>query len=105
LLLLLIAQRPAAPSAAALASANDFGQVQAIIERRCVGCHSQAPTQPGFSAPPSGVLLDSAPQILAHTAQIQVQLTSHAMPVGNLTNMSEQERAFVLAWVAHGAQR
>jgi uncharacterized membrane protein len=33
------------------------------------------------------------------------QLRSRAMPLGNLTGMTEEERAAVLAWIEHGARR
>jgi uncharacterized membrane protein len=49
------------------------------------------------------VKLDSPEGILTHVTQIQQQIASRAMPVGNLTAMTEEERAEVLGWIQHGA--
>jgi uncharacterized membrane protein len=79
-------------------------RVQAILEQRCVPCHATNPTQPGFSAPPNGIVLQRVDQVLAHLPQIQQQLAMRAMPLGNLTGMTDDERATVLMWIGHGAQ-
>ena len=34
--------------------------LQAIVEQRCVPCHSEEPTQEGFDSPPAGVTFDAA---------------------------------------------
>jgi uncharacterized membrane protein len=92
---------PARP--AAQRSANRFDHIQGIVQQRCAPCHSAKPTQPGFAAPPNGVLLDTPEHIRAHTAQMLQQVESRAMPVGNLTGMTEQERAELLDWIEGGA--
>ena len=61
------------------------------------------PTLLGLTAAPNGVVLDSPGRILARTEQIHQQLATRAMPVGNVTGISEEERAEVLAWIEHGA--
>jgi len=71
---------------------------------RCTPCHAARPTQAGFSAAPNGVLLETLDQLLAHLPQVQQQLSAHAMPLGNLTAMTEDERGTVLMWIGHGAQ-
>jgi uncharacterized membrane protein len=80
-----------------------FSRIQAIVAQRCAPCHAKTPTQPGFTAPPSGVLLDSPDHILTRAAQIHQQVATRAMPVGNLTGITEEERAAMLAWIEHGA--
>jgi uncharacterized membrane protein len=92
-----------APKAAA-ATRVGSAQVRAIIDQRCVPCHAVNPTEPGFSAAPNGIVLTSLNDILAHLPQVQQQLAAHAMPLGNLTGMTEQERATVLMWIGHGAR-
>lgn len=104
LVALLLRPQPVAGRAAAKPAAEEFAAVQGIIEARCVGCHAEHPTLLGFAAPPKGVVLDSAEHILTHTTAIQQQLASKAMPIGNLTAMTEDERAAVLAWIEHGAR-
>ncbi len=88
---------PAAPTA------PNFTAVAAIIEQRCVGCHAQHPTQPGFAAAPKGYRFDTAERIHAQAAEIGQQVATGAMPLGNLTGMTADERAAVLAWINAGA--
>jgi Predicted membrane protein len=83
----------------------NFAQAQAIVDARCVACHAVTPTQPGFAAAPKGVMFDTPERILAQTAQMQMQVASHAMPIGNLTHMTDAERAALLDWIARGAPR
>jgi uncharacterized membrane protein len=84
---------------------NGFGHIQAIVARRCVPCHSENPTQPGFTAAPNGILLDTPEHMLPHTTQMLEQIRTRAMPIGNVTGLTEQERAELLAWIESGAQR
>jgi uncharacterized membrane protein len=99
-----LAPIPGRSSAAnAMPAAARFAQVQGIVQQRCVPCHAPAPTFSGFSAAPNGVFLDTPDHLLAHTAQMQTQLATRVMPVGNLTQMTELERATVLGWLADGA--
>ncbi len=85
--------------------AVDGARVQLIIDQRCVPCHARSPTEPGFNAPPNGIVLESTDEVLAHLAQVQQQLAMRAMPLGNLTGMTDEERATVLMWIGHGARR
>jgi uncharacterized membrane protein len=86
-------------------TASEFTRIESIFEQRCQPCHSATPTQPGFAAPPNGVVLDTAEHIMASLPQTKLQLATRIMPIGNLTNMTEEERATVLAWIDHGAPR
>ncbi|MGH8122679.1 MAG: urate hydroxylase PuuD [Rudaea sp.] len=87
----------------AIPAARRFAEVQTIIQQRCAPCHAAKPSFASFPAAPNGVLLDSPEAILAHTAQMQVQLSTKVMPIGNLTQMTDAERAQVLAWLGDGA--
>jgi uncharacterized membrane protein len=49
------------------------------------------------------MLLDTPDHILEHTVQMQQQISTRVMPIGNLTGMTDEERAAVLAWIEHGA--
>lgn len=89
--------------ATAVPAAQRFAEAQAIVNQRCVPCHAAKPTFNGFPAAPNGVLLDTPDAILARTAQMQIQLSTKVMPVGNLTQMTDAERAQVLAWLSDGA--
>jgi len=87
------------------AAAQRFGEVQGIINQRCVTCHAPHPTFAGFPAPPKGVMLDTPEHILANTVAMQTQLATRVMPIGNLTQMTDAERETVLAWLRDGAPK
>jgi len=80
-------------------------RAQQIIAMRCVGCHAHQPTVPGFAEAPKGVMLDTPDQVVAHLPQLALQVRTRAMPIGNLTGMTDGERSELLDWVDHGAPR
>ncbi|HXH03897.1 MAG TPA: hypothetical protein VNN09_11335, partial [Candidatus Competibacteraceae bacterium] len=81
-----------------------FQQVQPIIRERCVTCHSARPTDPTFPAAPAGVMFDTPEQIQALAARIHERtVVNKTMPLGNLTNMTEQERVLLGQWFQSGA--
>ena len=80
-------------------------EVQAIIAARCTTCHAERPRFQGLASPPKGVVLETASQIIAHKAAIREQaVVSRAMPLGNVTQMTDAERARIAAWIDHGAR-
>jgi uncharacterized membrane protein len=82
-----------------------YTQVAPIVAQRCAVCHAAHPTQPGFSSAPKGVLLDTPEHVIANAESIRRQaVDTHAMPLGNLTNMTDAERAALGAWIASGAK-
>ena len=103
-----VALAPAAGRGAAgpepLAASSEVSQVQQIVQLRCVPCHAVTPTQAGFSAAPNGLVLETLDQLSAHLPQVQQQLSARTMPLGNLTAMTDQERAAMLMWIGHGAR-
>lgn len=93
-----------APSAVAPAAVA-FSQVAPIIAQRCAVCHAQKPTQSGFASAPAGVKLDTPERIHAAAAAINQQaVLTRAMPIGNMTNMTQAERALLGRWIAAGAK-
>jgi uncharacterized membrane protein len=105
LLGLAVALAPAAPPAAAKGGGVAFAQVKAVMDTRCVPCHAAQPTQAGFAQPPKGVVLETAEQIGQNAAKIAETVGNRYMPIGNLTQMTDEERALIAAWVAQGAKR
>ena len=83
-----------------------FGEVQAIVDRRCAGCHAEHPTQAGFAVAPKDLKLDTPERILVSAPRIYEQaVATKAMPIGNLTGMTDDERARIAAWIEAGAAR
>lgn len=71
-----------------------------IVQRHCTSCHATMPTQPGFSAPPKGVVLETVAHLRQYAAQVQAQaVTSNIMPLANLTGMTQDERNQLGGWL------
>jgi len=69
------------------------------VQNRCMPCHSATPTHPAFPAAPAGVVLDTDAQIVAEALRIHQQtVVTKAMPIGNLTGISEEERNLIGSW-------
>jgi uncharacterized membrane protein len=83
----------------------DYSEVKRVIDMRCVSCHAEKPGFPGMNEAPKGVKLDTDVRIRAQRVLIHQQtVVSKAMPPGNLTAMSEEERALLDRWLRAGAR-
>ena len=93
-----IAPRPVTAQPGATVTMNE---VQRIVTLRCVSCHAAEPSHAAFTAPPAGVILETPAQIEAEAERIYQQtVLTRAMPLGNLTAITEQERAAIGQWHA-----
>jgi uncharacterized membrane protein len=73
----------------------------AITQSHCASCHAAKPLDPAVKAAPKGVMLESLDELRRHSAQILVQaVNARAMPLGNKTKMSDDDRAKLGAWLA-----
>ena len=101
-----IAIRPqSSGGAAALETAQvvPFARAQAIVEERCVPCHSSHPTR--TDSAPLGIAFDTPQQIRARANLIeQAAVTTTVMPLGNVTGMTRTERAILGVWIRQGAR-
>jgi uncharacterized membrane protein len=87
----------------AAAGVVPFSRVHAIVQQRCVPCHSNHPTE--VDVAPKGVVFDTAAEIKAQAALIErVAVTTKTMPIGNATSMTQEERDLVGAWIRNGAR-
>jgi uncharacterized membrane protein len=94
---------PHAPSGAS--TDVGYAQVAPIVAQRCAVCHAARPAEPGFAAPPAGVLLDTPEHVKANAQRAYDQaVATHAMPLGNVTHMTDAERATLGAWITAGAR-
>jgi len=90
-----------APKTETAGAAVPLSEVQKVIEARCVACHAQKPSFQGLAEAPKGVMLDTPERIRAQVVQIRQQaVLTRAMPPGNLTQMSEEERSLLRRWAA-----
>jgi len=85
--------------------AASFAEAAAIIDQRCHACHSARPTFAGIAEAPKGVTFDRPEEIVAKAEAIRQQVViARAMPLGNATGMSDEERAAIATWLAAGAK-
>jgi uncharacterized membrane protein len=80
------------PKAIIIEGVSD-GQAELVVIDRCRSCHV------GNSAP-AGVRLETIDQMRLHADRIGRQVGSGAMPPGNATSMTDEERVQLVAWAA-----
>ncbi len=94
-------QAEAAPAKAAVI---EFAQVKNVVAQRCTVCHSAAPTHAAFKTAPAGFILDTPEEIKLGVPRIMAQsVQTKVMPLGNMTQMTDEERALIGNWVEQGA--
>jgi len=102
----LSAAGPAGVTSAAAPKAATFAQVEEIVSTRCSMCHAAEPVWEKIVTAPKAVLLDGPEHIHRNAKLIgRFAAWSSAMPPGNVTEMTGDERAVVAAWLAAGAVR
>lgn len=74
--------------------------IAVILRDRCTSCHADSPTQPGFASPPAGLALQDMDTVKANAERIYLStIATHTMPLGNMTGMTETERAVLGMWL------
>ena len=100
----LSAAGPSDAKTGALPTKVKFADVTNIVISRCSMCHAAEPAWAGIATAPKGVLLDSPDAIKLHAEMIAINaVRSHAMPPGNVTEITTDERQVLAAWLAAGA--
>jgi uncharacterized membrane protein len=75
-------------------------EAQAIVGKHCLSCHARNPSHPAFKEPPKNVALEDIAEMRRFAQQIYMQtVQNRAMPLGNQTGMTEDERAALGRWV------
>jgi uncharacterized membrane protein len=104
-ILLSVLGQKASPIADASAAPITFASVQPIVEQRCHVCHSSKPKFAGFAEAPKGIMFDTPAQIQRQSPQIlQQAVKTHAMPLGNITEITDEERATLGGWITQGSK-
>ncbi|MDA0679754.1 MAG: urate hydroxylase PuuD [Proteobacteria bacterium] len=99
LIIIAVAAAIAPKSRAATVQSVSMETVRSVIDSRCTMCHSSTPTHDAFPAAPGGVMFDTEDQVLAEATRIHQQtVVLKVMPIGNLTEMNDQERALIDSW-------
>ena len=70
------------------------------MHRHCVACHAAKPAHPAFDKPPNGVTLETIADLRKYAQRIYAQTVQNkAMPFGNQTHMTDDERTALGAWL------
>jgi uncharacterized membrane protein len=102
---LLSAAGPRQVQSGALPAAANFAAVEEIVSTRCSMCHAAEPVWDGIGTAPKGVMLDQPDHIRRYARLIGRNAAwSNAMPPGNVTEMTPQERATIAAWLEAGVK-
>ncbi|MFN8294711.1 MAG: urate hydroxylase PuuD [Chitinophagales bacterium] len=82
-----------------------MSEVYPIIQERCVACHSTKPTNKTYAAPPNGVVYETPEDIVKLKDKIMQRVViTKTMPQNNETNMTQEERDIIGAWIEQGAK-
>ena len=96
-------RQPVAAQPGATATRVSFSKVQEIMNARCVQCHAEAPKMMPTAA--KGIKLETPEEIKAHAELIYQQAVQQkAMPLGNVTQITDDERALLGQWFEGGAR-
>ena len=81
-----------------------FALVRTILDQRCLSCHSTTPTDEVFKTAPKGIVFDDNKGVKAQANLIKIQaVTTMAMPLGNKTGITPEERIILGRWIEEGA--
>ena len=79
-------------------------EVQEIIQKRCVQCHSSSPTDEVYKVAPNGVMYDTPEDIVKKKDLIMQRVViTKTMPQNNQTNITDEERNILRCWIEQGA--
>ena len=82
-----------------------YADIEPIISERCLPCHAAQPTFEGIDSAPQGVMYDDPKQVQAVAQKIKTMaIDSQTMPPGNITQITDDERLKLAAWIAGGAK-
>lgn len=81
-----------------------FAQVRTVIDARCIVCHAARPSFEGFDVAPKNIRFDTPAEIRKHAQAIKkTAVDTNTMPLGNVTDITDEERALLGAWIRAGA--
>ena len=82
-----------------------YAEARTVVNRRCIECHSEKPTNRAFPIAPQGVMLDTALQMKQYARRIDVRVVlERTMPIANMSGMTDEERGVLGRWAETGAK-
>ena len=70
-----------------------------LTHLRCAECHAAQPTSDMFKTPPAGIILEDEAHLLQYKDRMISALQTSYMPLGNITAMTDDERAQLIGWL------
>lgn len=81
----------------------NFAEVNVIIQKRCLSCHSTKPTDDFFTAAPNGISYETPQNIVQLKDKIMQRVViTKTMPLNNKTGMTDEERNTIRCWIEQG---
>ena len=94
-----VESRAMTPVETRFAEAEGFDGVADIVTGRCAMCHAREPVWDGMLWAPKGVHLETRADIAREARRVYLQSgVTHAMPPGNLSGITAEERAAIRDW-------
>lgn len=91
---------PRTPNTTDVVKVSDT-DVLAIVNKHCTMCHAQKPTHEGFNEAPKGTKLETTAELKRYADLVNRQaVLTHTMPLGNETNMTDEERTKLGLWLS-----
>ena len=82
-----------------------YAEARTVVNRRCIECHSEQPTNRAFPIAPQGVMLDTALRMKQYARRIEARVVvERTMPLANMSGMTDEERWVLGRWVETGAK-
>ena len=82
------------------AEAPSDAEILTLVHQHCVQCHAAEPTHEAFAKPPAGIMLETIEQVRRYAPRILMQVVeTRAMPLGNQTGMTDEDRERIAAWI------
>ena len=85
------------------AASEHFAPARDTVMGRCAMCHAAEPSWEGIFHAPKDVRFDTDAEVAERAREIYLQAgVSHAMPPGNVSGITPEERALLVAWFKEG---
>lgn len=77
-----------------------FEMIAPVFKTHCLSCHANSPTDEVIKIAPKGVVLEEESEIKIYLPRIyEMVVVTKTMPLGNKTQMTDEQRRLVGAWV------
>lgn len=98
---LVFATVPPPPLGGSMPTENiDYSQIAAVVQKRCLACHSSANTDQVYREAPHGVKFETETLFRSRAQDIHLHVVlAKSMPLGNKTEMTDSERELFLQWL------